>query len=75
LDGAFYWSELCSSTRTGAALVVVYSADIDKAREVVMASGGTISKETFAFPGGFRFHFTDPNGIAVWSERRSAPIQ
>jgi predicted enzyme related to lactoylglutathione lyase len=26
--------------------------------------------ETFEFPGGWRFHFADPNGneLAVWSE-------
>jgi len=27
-------------------------------------------KDTFSFPGGYRFHFADPNGneLAVWSE-------
>lgn len=72
LDGGFYRSELRSSTRMGAALLVLYSTDIDRTREIVLVNGGQISKETFAFPGGFRFHFTDPNGneLAVWSERR-----
>ena len=28
----------------------------------VRAAGGTITKLTFAYPGGRRFHFTDPSG-------------
>ncbi|WP_055137706.1 VOC family protein [Pseudomonas corrugata] len=33
------------------------------------AAGATISREVFAFPGGQRFHFIDPDGyeLAVWS--------
>jgi predicted enzyme related to lactoylglutathione lyase len=36
----------------------------------VKSHGGTITKEIFSFPGGSRFHFTDPNGneFAIWSE-------
>jgi predicted enzyme related to lactoylglutathione lyase len=36
----------------------------------VLDAGGKISKAIFSFPGGSRFHFTDPNGneLAVWSE-------
>jgi len=36
-------------------------------------AGGTIIKPIFAFPGGSRFHFSDPNGneFAVWSETAS----
>ena len=35
----------------------------------IKASGGTIVKPIFSFPGGRRFHFTDPNGneLSVWS--------
>jgi predicted enzyme related to lactoylglutathione lyase len=37
----------------------------------VAASGGTIVKEIFSFPGGRRFHFTDPSGneLAIWSDK------
>ena len=37
----------------------------------VTGAGGAIVVEPFAFPGGRRFHFTDPAGneLAVWSER------
>lgn len=33
-------------------------------------AGGNILKEIFSFPGGRRFHFTEPSGneFAVWSE-------
>jgi len=35
----------------------------------VEAAGAVISRAVFAFPGGRRFHFTDPDGyeLAVWS--------
>ncbi|HEY2179092.1 MAG TPA: VOC family protein, partial [Caulobacteraceae bacterium] len=35
----------------------------------VEAAGGRISRPIFSFPGGRRFHFTDPGGneLAVWS--------
>lgn len=33
--------------------------------------GGTIVTPAYAFPGGRRFHFADPDGyeLAVWSEK------
>jgi predicted enzyme related to lactoylglutathione lyase len=36
----------------------------------VMGAGAVITKPIFSFPGGRRFHFTDPSGneLAVWSE-------
>ena len=36
----------------------------------IEAAGGKIVKPIFEFPGGHRFHFTDPEGyeLAVWSE-------
>jgi predicted enzyme related to lactoylglutathione lyase len=52
------------------ALIVLYHKDLEGIRDLVIASGGTISKEIFSFPGGRRFHFIDPAGneLAVWSE-------
>lgn len=52
------------------ALVVVYSSELEKTQDAVVLNGGTITKPPFTFPGGRRFHFTDPNGneLAVWSE-------
>lgn len=51
-------------------LTVIYSADLDKTKELVVANGGKIIVDTYSFPGGRRFHFTEPNGseLAVWSE-------
>ena len=54
----------------GGALVVVYAANLEDVESKVTSAGGTIVKPTFSFPGGRRFHFTDPSGneLAVWSE-------
>jgi predicted enzyme related to lactoylglutathione lyase len=51
-------------------LIVLYARDIEAMEARVKASGGTITREILAFPGGRRFHFTDPSGneLAVWSD-------
>ena len=53
----------------GGPLVVLYSKDLEATLAGVKAAGGTIVKEPFDFPGGRRFHFSDPSGneLAVWS--------
>jgi len=55
---------------TGGALVVLYATDLEQAMANVIAAGGKITKPVFAFPGGERFQFTDPQGyeLAVWRE-------
>ncbi len=55
----------------GGPLMVFYAADLEAALAKVKAAGGMIAKPPFAFPGGRRFHFIDPDGyeIAVWSEK------
>ena len=42
--------------------------DLDAAATAVAAAGGTVIRPAFAFPGGRRFHFRDPNGneLAAW---------
>ena len=69
VDGGFFKSELASSTDNGGALVVLFSHDLEMSLGKVIAAGGTITKEIFSFPGGRRFHFTEPSGneLAVWS--------
>ena len=54
----------------GGVLVVIYGKDLEAIEAAVAAAGGAVSKPTFSFPGGRRFHFTDPNGneLSVWSE-------
>ena len=51
-------------------LLVLYAADLAASQKRITEAGGKIVKEIFDFPGGRRFHFTDPNGneLAVWSE-------
>jgi len=55
----------------GGPLVVLYSTDLEATESEVKNSGGQIVKRTFKFPGGRRFHFSDPSGnvLAVWSDR------
>ena len=54
----------------GGVLVVIYAAHLVDTESKVKSAGGVIVTPTFSFPGGRRFHFTDPNGneLAVWSE-------
>jgi predicted enzyme related to lactoylglutathione lyase len=54
----------------GGPLVVLYATDLEAIKETVTKHGGSVSRDTYEFPGGRRFHFTDPSGneLAVWSE-------
>lgn len=69
MDGGFFRSDKRSQTASGAALVVLYAADLESTLDKVVSSGGTIIRPVFSFPGGRRFHFADPHGneLAVWS--------
>ncbi|MFI5279681.1 MAG: VOC family protein [Gemmatimonadales bacterium] len=51
-------------------LVVLYAVDLEQVQSQIKKEGGRVVKEIFSFPGGRRFHFTDPSGneLAVWSE-------
>lgn len=70
IDGGFFRSEISSSTKNGAVLVVFYSQDLEQTQEKIENANGIIVKPIFSFPGGRRFHFTEPGGneFAVWSE-------
>ncbi|CAN5342384.1 VOC family protein [soil metagenome] len=52
-------------------LVILFATDLEAMLANVTAAGGAVTRPIFAFPGGRRFHFTDPSGneLAVWSER------
>lgn len=71
LNGGFYKADLTSSSVNGAALIVLYSQDIEATQAKITQAGGKITKPVFAFPGGRRFHFTEPGGneLAVWSDK------
>ncbi len=64
-----FQSELVSSTSNGACLLVLLSDNLEFTEQRVKTAGGIISQEIFSFPGGRRFHFTEPSGneLAVWS--------
>jgi predicted enzyme related to lactoylglutathione lyase len=56
--------------RPGGALVVLYGEDLVELQSRIEETGGMIVKPIFEFPGGRRFHFTDPDGyeLAVWTK-------
>ena len=70
LDGGFFQSPQTASSDNGGALIVFYSKQLEATRDKIENAGGAIVKPIFSFPGGRRFHFTDPNGndYAVWSD-------
>lgn len=74
IDGGFTLeAEAVAATDGGVqrgALVVLYADDLETTESRVQSLGGTILKPIFSFPGGRRFHFSDPcgNELAVWSE-------
>lgn len=53
-----------------APLIVLYSDDLDAARQRVIDAGGRVLGPDHHFPGGRRFHFTDPTGneLAIWTK-------
>ena len=67
LTGGFMKAE---PTGAGGPLMVFHAADLEGTLARVKASGGTILKPIFAYPGGRRFHFRDLDGyeVAAWSE-------
>ena len=70
LDGGFYKSDRIASTENGSALVIFYSQELEITEAKIINAGGKIIRPTFSFPGGRRFHFTEPSGneFAVWSD-------
>ena len=71
LSGGF---QTATPAAGGGPLVVIYASNLEAMEQRVRAAGGNIVRPIFSFPGGRRFHFTDPSGneLAVWSanERR-----
>lgn len=69
VEGGFDGERAASVTAPGV-LIVLYADDLEKTEATIAAAGGTITQPAYGFPGGRRFHFSDPNGneLAVWSE-------
>lgn len=55
----------------GGPLVILFADELEEILARVEAAGGNVVQPIFDFPGGRRFHFTDPDGyeLAVWSDR------
>ena len=70
VDGGFYRADLRSDSDSGAALAIFYSNSLEETLAQVNTASGVITKPIFSFPGGRRFHFTEPSGneFAVWSD-------
>lgn len=68
ISGGFEQSD---DTIVNGALIVLFHQDLEKIKSAIASAGGTIAKDIFSFPGGRRFHFTDPAGneLAVWSDK------
>lgn len=60
----------------GSVLIVIFAVDLAAAETRVRQAGGAIVKAAYSFPGGRRFHFTDPcgNELAVWTDRQPAGL-
>jgi uncharacterized protein len=52
-------------------LVVVFATRLEDTEAKIKQAGGKIVKQTYSFPGGRRFHFSDPSGneLAVWTDQ------
>ena len=68
LSGGFFSKDTVTA---GGPMVVIYAADLAGMQTKVQVAGGAITREIFSFPGGRRFHFTNPSGneLAVWSDK------
>jgi hypothetical protein len=68
LSGGF---RAAAEAPAGGVLVVLYSTNLAEIEARVTQHGGRIVREVFEFPGGRRFHFSDPSGneLAVWSDQ------
>jgi predicted enzyme related to lactoylglutathione lyase len=53
-------ADMAEATR--APLPVIMVDDVEAMLGAVRDAGGVVTKPVFSFPGGKRFHFTDPNG-------------
>jgi hypothetical protein len=62
IAGGFARSDKRSSLAAGGALVVILHPQLEDTLRRVVESGGRITQEIFSYPGGRRFHFTEPSG-------------
>lgn len=72
--GGLYRSDNTMSSKSGSALIILYHRDLTSIMAKILKYGGEVIIETFDFPGGSRFHFSDVcgNELAVWSDAETA---
>ena len=60
-----------AAVRPANPLVVIYATRLEDSEEKIKKAGGKIVRQSYSFPGGRRFHFSDPSGneLAVWTDR------
>jgi predicted enzyme related to lactoylglutathione lyase len=70
IAGGFSRANKASTVAAGGVLIVFYHPRLEEVRQRVLDLGGKITADIFSFPGGRRFHFTEPSGneCAIWSE-------
>jgi predicted enzyme related to lactoylglutathione lyase len=70
LDGGFWADPEANPEGAAKPMVILFAHDLEAMEAKVVAAGGVVVRPIFSFPGGRRFHFTDPAGneLAVWTE-------
>ena len=70
IAGGFARGDKAPTSPSGSALIVLHHPRLEKTRQRVVDLGGKVTVEIFSFPGGRRFHFTEPSGneLAFWGE-------
>jgi predicted enzyme related to lactoylglutathione lyase len=71
IAGGFARSDRRAAVAGGSVLVVLYHPRLEEVQRRVTELGGRIVRDIFSFPGGRRFHFTEPSGneLAIWSDK------
>ena len=75
IAGGFARSNKRASMASGSALVVIQNPQLEEMARRVIAHGGRITQEIFSYPGGRRFHFTEPSGneLSVCADEGAGP--
>ncbi len=70
LSGGFFSSDQMATPDAGAPRIIFFSDRLEETLAKVQAAGGVICGDIQSFPGGRRFHFTEPGGneLGVWSD-------
>ena len=72
MTGGFFKADAAWEDASACPRVVFYVSDLRAARDQVARLGGSITRDIFEFPGGFRFHFHAPGSgeFAIWCEKQ-----